>query len=82
MNEQEILEKLAETFRDIFDIPDLVLNPAMTAEDVPEWDSVNHITLIVATEQQFGIKFQTAEIEELKNVGELVHLVKEKTDNN
>ena len=80
MNEHDILQKLTAIFRDIFDLPDLVLTPAMTAEDVEEWDSVNHITLVVATEQEFGIKFQAAELDELKNVSEFVHLIKSKLD--
>jgi len=75
MGEQAVLDRLTTIFRDVFDLPSLVLDPAMTASDVPEWDSVNHITLVVATEQEFGIKFQTAEIEELKNVGEFISLI-------
>lgn len=75
MTEQAVLEKLTAIFRDVFDAPDLTLSLTTTAEDVEEWDSVNHITLVVETERQFGIKFQTAEIEELKNVGDLVHLI-------
>jgi acyl carrier protein len=78
MNEQEILAKLTEVFRDVFDLPSLVLLPSTTAEDVEEWDSVNHIMLVVQTEREFGVKFQTAEIEEMKNVGDLVSLIKAK----
>ena len=50
----------------------------MTAEDVDGWDSMNHIFIVVEIEKRFGIKFQAAEMEELKNVGELAALVREK----
>ena len=51
----------------------------MTAKDVQDWDSFNHINLVVATEARFGIKFQTAEIESLRNVGQFVELIRKKT---
>jgi acyl carrier protein len=78
MTDADILEKLTAIFRDVFDDDSLVLTEEMTADDVEEWDSFNHINIIVATEASFGIKFQTAEIEELKNVGHLVQLIKRK----
>ncbi len=78
MEQAEIYSKLTDIFRDIFDDDALVLRPEMTAADVPEWDSFNHINLIVATEARFGIKFQTAEVESLKNVGHFVELIQKK----
>lgn len=78
MQPAEIDEKLTTIFRDIFDDDDITLRPEMTAADVAEWDSFNHINLIVATEAKFGIKFQTAEIESLKNVGHFEELIAKK----
>jgi acyl carrier protein len=52
----------------------------MKASDVPEWDSLNHINLIVAIEARFKIKFKTSEIESLRNVGHLVEMIEKKTD--
>jgi acyl carrier protein len=75
MDDAAILAKLTEIFRDVFDDPSLVLTPSTTAADVEGWDSVNHITVVVETERQFGIKFATSEIEKLKDVGELAKLV-------
>jgi acyl carrier protein len=80
MMEAEILHTLTEIFCDIFDLPSVVLTPEMTAADVPGWDSVNHITLVVETERVFGIKFRTTEIEDLKNVDDLVRLIKAKSN--
>ena len=59
-------------------MPSIVLGPETTADDVAGWDSINHITIVVEAERRFGIKFQTAEIEELKNVGDFVRLIKTK----
>jgi acyl carrier protein len=78
MTEQEIYAGLTEIFRDLFDDDTLVLRPEMTADDVAEWDSHNHISLIVAAEMRFGIKFQVAEIEGLRNVGELARCIERK----
>ncbi len=79
MTDDPILTKLTELFRNIFDDEDIVITRASTAEDVDGWDSVNHITLVVAVEQAFGIKFKTAEIESLGNVGDLAALIAAKT---
>ncbi len=78
MEQAQIDTQLTAIFRDIFDDDELTLRPEMTAADVDEWDSFNHINLIVATEAKFGIKFQTAEVESLKNVGHLEELIAKK----
>ncbi len=78
MTQDQIYAALTPVFHDVFDDDSLVLRPEMTAENVPEWDSHNHISLIVATEMRFRIKFQTAEIESLRNVGELVACIERK----
>jgi acyl carrier protein len=78
MEQTEIYSRLTEIFRDIFDDDTLELRPEMTAADIAEWDSFNHINLIVATEAKFGIKFQTTEIESLRNVGHFVELIGKK----
>jgi acyl carrier protein len=78
MQQFEIYSKLTEIFRDIFDDDSITLRPDMTAADIEDWDSFNHINLIVATEARFGIKFQTAEIESLRNVGHFVELIEKK----
>lgn len=77
MNEdQHLYQRLTPIFRDVFDNDDIVPSPEMTADDVDGWDSLNHLRLIVSIEVEFGIKFPTADIAELRNVGELVSLLK------
>ena len=78
MTQQDINPKLTGIFRDIFDDETLELRPGLTATDVPEWDSFNHINLIVAVESQFGVKFQTAELESMQTVGHLTDLIQSK----
>ncbi len=62
-------------FRDIFDDKGLVLRDDLTAADVENWDSLTHINLIVGIERQFKVRFTTAEIATLKNVGDLKALI-------
>ena len=78
MQDEQIYAELTEIFHDVLDDDTLVLRPDLTANDVEEWDSFNHINLIVAVEQRFGIKFQTAELEGMQNVGHLADLVGKK----
>jgi len=75
MDEPAIYAKLTEIFRAMLEGETVALTPETTADDVPGWDSMNHIFIVVEIERQFGIKFQTAEMEELRNVGELVQLI-------
>ncbi len=75
---EQIYARLTDIFRDLFDDESIVLTPETTAADVPGWDSFNHINLIVATEMQFKIKFRTAEIESLRNVGHFVQVIQAK----
>lgn len=78
MQPNDIYRELTSIFHDIFDDESIVLRPELTAADLAEWDSFNHINLIVAVEQRFKIKFRTAELEQLHSVGELVNLIHEK----
>lgn len=76
--EGQIAERLTQTFRFVFDDPNLQLTSATTANDVQGWDSVMHINLIVAAEKEFGVRFSTSEVMSLKNVGDLADLIARK----
>jgi acyl carrier protein len=73
-----VLAGVTEIFRSVFNDPGLELTPRSTADEVPGWDSMTHITLIVEAECRFGILFQAAEIEALHSVGELVRAIEAK----
>jgi acyl carrier protein len=73
-----VLTELADIIRTVLDDAQIVVTPATSAEDVPGWDSMTHIALVVETECRFGISFAAAEIEQLRNVGELVRLIEVK----
>ena len=75
MTENEIRTKLNETFRDVFDDQTLEITPEMTAADVEEWDSLSHISLIVAVEKAFRVRFTTGEVQALANVGDFLALI-------
>lgn len=78
MQQQDIYSQLTTIFHDVLDDDSIVLSPALTADDVEDWDSFNHINLIVAIEARFGIKFLTAELESMQTVGHLVDLIQTK----
>jgi len=76
MNEEAIWNQLREIFRDVFDDEDIVIGPETVAEDILEWDSLSNIQLLVAIEKSFnGVKFNTGEVANLKNVGEMVEVI-------
>jgi acyl carrier protein len=81
VNQDALLGRLNEVFRSVFDDPDLTVSLATTANDVPGWDSIVHITLVIEIEREFGVKFRMAEIEKLRNVGDLVASLEAKLPN-
>ena len=70
--------KLTKIFRTLFNQDDLVLRNDLTAEDVPGWDSLNHVNLIIQIEQEFGIRFSNEEVTSFQNVGQLQELIEAK----
>ena len=68
----DFLERVRDIFREVFDKPALEIFDAMQARDVEGWDSLNHITLIMALEESFGVKFTTREVMGFQNVGEML----------
>jgi len=73
-----ILEKLQPIFQDIFEDDELLITAESNAATVEDWDSLAHITLIFAIEQEFEIKFALGELEAMKNVGDMVELMQTK----
>jgi acyl carrier protein len=69
------LTELQQVFRKVFDDPDLVIATATTANDVDGWDSLSHVTLILAVEQRFQVRLGTKELLAMKNVGDLLNEV-------
>ena len=72
---EAILRKITPVFRDVFDNTEMELNEDLSAHDVENWDSLNHITLIVELESLTGLTFTTEELVDLQNVGDFVSLI-------
>ena len=69
------LDRLTAVFRDVFEEDDLQINRATSAHDIPAWDSVMHVTLMISIERAFKLRFKSGEVAGLKNVGELADLI-------
>ena len=79
MERNEIIEKLTSIFREVFSDNNIVVNDEMTANDVENWDSLTHMLMITKVEETFGVKFKLKELNKLKQVGDIISLVEEKT---
>ncbi len=80
MDKDNINLQIAEIFKNIFDDDSLLVSRKTTAEHIQSWDSLNHINLMSAIEREFNISFTLSEINEMKNVGEMIDLIYELTD--
>jgi acyl carrier protein len=75
MTREELFEQLNEVFQDVFDDDSITVDETTTANDIDDWDSLEHINLINAVEQKFGIKFDMGQIVTMKNVGEMANII-------
>jgi acyl carrier protein len=75
MDKSEILEKVNAIFIDVLDDENIILTYETTANDVEDWDSLNHIQLVVAIEKQFKIRLTSKEIQSWSNVGAMVNSI-------
>ena len=75
MTRESIYEKLNEVFQDVFDDESIIVNAETTADDIEDWDSLEHINLVSAVEKTFGVKFTMAQVVGMKNVGEMVEII-------
>ena len=75
MERNEILKRVEEIFREELEQEDLVLTDETTADDIEDWDSLMHITLISEIEGEFGFKFQMKDVVGMQNVGEMLDII-------
>jgi len=75
MNKEEILKIVNEVFVDVLDNPNVVIDFNTTANDVEDWDSLNHIQLVVAIEKRFNVRFKSNEIRNWENVNEMIESI-------
>ena len=75
MTRDEVFTKLNEVFRDVFDDEAICVNENTTSADIEDWDSLEHINLLAAVEQEFGMKFNMGQVVSMKNVGEMADII-------
>ncbi len=75
MDRTEIFARLNGVFRDVFDNDGIEVRENTTAADVEGWDSLSHIMLLAAVEDEFGVKFDMKAVQGLKNVGAMADII-------
>lgn len=75
MTRAEVYERLNGVFREVFDDEEITVHDDTTSDDIEDWDSLEHINLVVAVENEFGVHFNMGEVNKMKNVGEMVDII-------
>ena len=75
MTREEVFERLNKVFQEVFDDETIEVNDDTTSEDIDDWDSFEHINLIVAVEEEFSIKIPMGKVVTMKNVGEMADII-------
>ena len=78
IDEADRLDGLTEIFQDIFQDDGLILTRSMTRDDLPQWDSMNHLNILMALEMRYRIKFSLVEIEAAQSVGDILQMIRRK----
>ena len=78
MERKEIISRVLKVFRDVFDDDSIVINDETTSKDIEGWESLTHISLISSIEDEFSIKFNTKEVINMQNVGDMIDCIIEK----
>ena len=80
MTREEVFATLNEVFQDVFDDESIKVDEETTADDIEDWDSLEHINLIAAVEQEFGMKITMGQVVTMKNVGEMADIIMSQTE--
>lgn len=75
MTREQVLSEVQEILRDLFDDESIVIGEQTTADDIEDWDSLEHINLITSIEKHFNIKFAMSEVTRFKNVGSMIDTI-------
>ena len=75
MTREEVFERLNKVFQEVFDDETIEVNDDTTSEDIDDWDSFEHINLIVAVDEEFSIKIPMGKVVTMKNVGEMADII-------
>ncbi len=75
MIREQILTQIKTIFIDVFENENIIIDQNTKATDIDEWDSLTHIQLVVLMEKEFNIRFTTLEIQNWKNIGEIIDCI-------
>lgn len=78
MTREEAFVRVNQVFRDVFDDESITVTDTTTADDIEDWDSLEHINLILALEEEFGMKFSMGEVTGMADVGAAVDIILER----
>jgi acyl carrier protein len=73
-----MLDRVRALAADVFQVPEASLGPNSSPDTIETWDSLHHLSFVLALEQEFGIQISPEEIEQLLSVELTVALMEEK----
>lgn len=74
-----VLDQVREIASDLFNVPPQQLGPESSPDTVPDWDSVQHLNLVLTLEQRFNVSFGPEDIEQMRTLSAIAELVSKKT---
>jgi acyl carrier protein len=75
VTEADVYSKVTAILREVFDRDDIEATPTLAADQVEGWDSFKQVEILIAVQEEFGVKFSSRELDSLKNIGDLVGIV-------
>jgi len=73
-----VFDQIRSMASDLFGVPAAQISAASSPQTIENWDSIQHLNLVLAVEEKFGLQLSPEEIEEMKSVGETAKLIESK----
>ena len=73
-----MLEEIQNIFRDVLENDEIIVNNNTTADDIEEWDSLNHLNLVMALGEEFNISLEFEEVLSIEKIGDIYPLIEKR----
>ena len=75
MTREDLHERLAGLASSVFGCPPSLFTDATRAPAIPRWDSLNHVKLLVAIEDELDLRFTSTDLRDPNDWGEFVDMI-------
>ena len=73
-----VFDQIRMMASDLFGVAKESITASSSPETLENWDSVQHLNLVLALEEKFGLQLSPEEVEQMKSIGDTAKLIENK----